>query len=885
MKEKIKAVNCKTEYMENPIGIDTPEQLLQWQCENCNYQSAYQIELYRGKQLFFGTGKINSDQMQYEVQQKLSSRDCITWRIKLWDENGEEGDWSSLFSYEMGLLQVEDWKAKWIEPEITLFEEADTHCQDAMNRLAKSAWNEQKHKKKEQFLPHQPASYLKKEFTIEQGKTARLYISAHGLYEVFLNGKRIGNAVLMPGSSNYHYEVKYQVYDVTELLKTGKNEIEILLGDGWYRSTSGVDGDRDIYGERLAVIVQLEVEKQIVMQTDESWLACQDGPLAQNDMQQGEVYDARREAVYRKQTEYWHKVKVSEEGCEKLVAANTVPITENESFEGKIFHTPNGDTVVNFGQNIAGYVEFTIHAKEGQTITLYHGETLDENGNFTMENFEDRRRHKENGVYQMLHYTCKKGVNHYKPRFTIMGFRYAKVETDISLEQAVFVAHAVYSDMRQTAEFTSSNPLLNRLVENAVWSQKGNFCDIPTDCPTRERAGWTGDAGLFVNTGLMLMDCYPVYRHWLRQCQYGQYADGRIANIAPPNNRPGFMSKMLSASVGWGDACILIPYAMYERFGDKRILEENYDMMKKWYGFLEKTARKKSLKHFFSKGKYRAYTMESGLNYGEWCEPGSNPMESMRSGNYDVATAFYAYSGKLLAQIAEILGKSEDASYYAKIAENTRCAYLEAFTENGAITSERQCQYVRPVQFGLLDEKAEKEAVQKLDALVKKCDYHLNTGFLTTPYLCKVLAENGYVETAYRVLLQEEMPGWLYAVKKGATTIWETWDGINGQGVPKESLNHYSYGAITGWLIEGVCGIQYTKQKLVIKPTVSEQLGHARAVYDSPRGRIVSEWSVEADKMVFDFTIPCNTDAYITLPDRPEEKYGPGEYRFEVERK
>lgn len=278
--------------------------MLQWQCENCNYQSAYQIELYRGKQLFFGTGKINSDQMQYEVQQKLSSRDCITWRIKLWDENGEEGDWSSLFSYEMGLLQVEDWKAKWIEPEITLFEEADTHCQDAMNRLAKSAWNEQKHKKKEQFLPHQPASYLKKEFTIEQGKTARLYISAHGLYEVFLNGKRIGNAVLMPGSSNYHYEVKYQVYDVTELLKTGKNEIEILLGDGWYRSTSGVDGDRDIYGERLAVIAQLEVEKQIVMQTDESWLACQDGPLAQNDMQQGEVYDARREAVYRKQTEY-----------------------------------------------------------------------------------------------------------------------------------------------------------------------------------------------------------------------------------------------------------------------------------------------------------------------------------------------------------------------------------------------------------------------------------------------------------------------------------------------------------------------------------------------------------------------------------------------------
>ena len=883
MAATIKAVNCKTEYMENPIGIDTTEQLLQWQCEDCNYQSAYQIELYKDGQLFFDTGKTESGQMSYEVKQKLSSRDSIEWRIRLWDEKGEEGAWSTFFSYEIGFLHKSDWSAKWIEPEMAFCEEDDARCQDEINRLSQNAWKEQKHKKKETFFPHQPASYLKKEFMLDEVKKSRLYISAHGLYEAFLNGKRVGTAVLMPGSSNYNYEVKYQVYDVSDLLQPGCNEMEIILGDGWYRSTSGVDGDRAIYGEKLSVIAQLEAEKQVVLQTDGEWLACQNGPLAQNDMQQGEVYDARREAAYKEETKNWHKVQVADLGCDKLVAANTVPITENESFTGKIIHTPDGGTVIDFGQNIAGYVEVTVDdAKEGQTMTLYHGETLDENGNFTMENFEDRKRHKENGVYQMIHYTCKNGSNHYKPGFTIMGFRYVKVETEIPLENISFLAHAVYSKMQQTAEFTSSNPLLNRLFQNAVWSQKGNFCDIPTDCPTRERAGWTGDAGLFVNTGLKLMDCYPVYRHWLSQCRYGQYPDGRIANIAPPNNRPGFMSKMLSASVGWGDACILIPYAMYKWSGDTRILKENYEMMKQWYAFLEKTARKKSIKHLFDRGKYRAYTMESGLNYGEWCEPGSNPMESMRNGNYDVATAFFAYSGKILAQIAEILGKKEDAAYYAKTAECARLAYVEAFTENGKITSERQCQYVRPIEFGLLDKKAEQAAAQELDALVKKCGYHLNTGFLTTPYLCKVLAENGYTETAYKILLQEDMPGWLYAVKKGATTIWETWDGINEQGVPKESLNHYSYGAVAGWLVEGVCGIQYAKDRLVIKPVVSKQLDHAKAVYHSPQGMIESAWSIDKEKIIFDITIPCNTDAVVLLPGREEKKLGPGTYRFEV---
>lgn len=881
-KNKIAAIHCKTEYMENPVGIDSRTQLLQWQCTGCRKQSAFQIMLYRNGELLSDTGKVNSDSMQYLVQELLRSRDRVEWKIRLWDENDMEGEWSPLFRYEMGLLEMSDWKAEWIDPEQEPFGEGDGHCSDEMNRLALKAWNGRKHKKKEIFLPHQPASYIRKSFEAVCGHISRLYVSAYGMYEVFLNGQRVGTDVLTPGSSNYAYEVKYQVYDVTALLQDGANEIEIVLGDGWYRSTSGVDGDRAIYGTRLAVLAQLETDGIVVVKTDESWEASQDGPLAQNDMQQGEVYDARREVEYWEKKEQWHKVRAAAAGTEKLTAGNIVPIREQESFTGKLLRTPAGETVLDFGQNLAGYVEFELEAKEGQTITLLHGETLDQNRNFTMENFQDRGRHKENGTYQMICYTCKDGKNHYKPRFTIMGFRYVKVITEIPLEHACFIAHAVYSDMKQTAAFTCSNPLVNQLVKNAVWSQKGNFCDIPTDCPTRERAGWTGDAGLFVDTGLTLMDCYPVYRYFLAQCRYGQYPDGRLANIAPPNNRPGFISKMLSASVGWGDACILIPYAMYQQYGDTRILEENYDMMKKWYGFLEKTARKKSLKYLFRKGKYRAYTMESGMNYGEWCEPGSNPRESMRSGNYDVSTAYYAYSGKMLAEIAEALGRKEEAKHYAKISECAGKAYLEAFTENGKINSKRQCQYVRPVQFGLLSGEEKQAAVADLDALVKACGNHLNTGFLTTPHLCEVLADNGYAETAYNVLLQEEAPGWLYEVRKGATTVWETWDGINEAGVPKDSLNHYSYGAIAGWLIEGVAGIRYTEKKIEIRPTISGQLAHARAEYNSPKGKIISAWKWEGEKVVVSITIPCNTEAFVTLPGREQEKLAAGEYSFEV---
>ena len=474
----------------------------------------------------------------------------------------------------------------------------------------------------------------------------------------------------------------------------------------------------------------------------------------------------------------------------------------------------------------------------------------------------------------MLELICKEGENHYKPSFTIMGFRYAKVETDIDLTGAEFTAHAVYSEMPVTGSFGCGNADVSQLVQNSVWSQKSNFCDIPTDCPTRERAGWTGDMGVFIETGLTLMDCYPVVEKWLAECRLNQYPDGRMANIAPPTSRPGYMTPMLCMSVGWGDAAILVPYALYKRTGDRKILADNYEMMQKWYAFLLGRAQQTTEEQ--QTGEYAQYTVLNGLDYGEWCEPGITPMQAMMNPRKSVGTAYLAYSGRLLAEIAQALGKAEDAAQYRDTAEKARLAYRAAFTNHGKITSDRQCEYVRAIAFGLLDEAESQTAADQLNQMVLDNGCHLNTGFLSTPFLCKVLAEHGHTDTAYKLLLQDTAPSWLYEVKKGATTVWETWTGIDEAGHPSESLNHYSYGAICGWLFGGVCGIHLAGQTLTIAPTPNPALGWAKAVYDSPVGRIESGWQYAGDAVTYTITVPCNLTAEVVLPDGRKLTLQPG---------
>ncbi|MBE6110956.1 MAG: alpha-L-rhamnosidase, partial [Erysipelotrichaceae bacterium] len=485
---------------------------------------------------------------------------------------------------EYGLPQK--WQAEWINPELHIDEEK-----------------------------RQPASVLRRRFSLEETDNAVLYITAHGVYEAYLNGKRAGDFVLAPGTGNYHSRLCVQAYDVSELLVKGDNEIIVCLGDGWYRGSVGIDGLTDYYGKDIALLTQLEVNGKPVLCSDENWQASQSGCIRENDLQKGEIYDARNETITD-----WHGVKKEDFGYGNLALTESVPVIEQERFEGKLIHTPNGETVIDFGQNLAGYTEIRVHAHEGQTITLWHGETLDENGNFTQENFNPGDRNQNGGIEQKIVYTCKEGLNVYKPHFTIFGFRYAKVETDVDLSDAEFTSIAVYSKMRQTGFFECGNADVNRLFLNSLWSMKSNFCDIPTDCPTRERAGWTGDAQVFAHTAVYLSDCLPVYRKWLDECRYAQKEDGLVQNIAPVNNSGSMISNMLQGSSGWGDACVIVPWTLYQAYGDRTILEENYDMMTKWVDF--SLGRAKDTRPQYQDNPYKEYLVDQGFHFGEWCQPG-----------------------------------------------------------------------------------------------------------------------------------------------------------------------------------------------------------------------------------------------------------------------
>ena len=855
----MRAIKLKTERMRGPMGIDAAQPLFTWVCEGGIRQTACEVAVYetdgKEKKEWWRSGKVQTSAMRLRLpaQAALKSRQSCLWQVRLWDENDVCGEWSEEAFFETAFLEQGEWKAKWINPETPVLEGEN-----------------------------QPASCLKKNFTVEKTGKARLYITAHGLYVARLNGVRVGEDLFTPGTGEYEKRLQYQTYDVTELLHPGENTLEVTLGNGWYRGSNGMVGTHDVFGKDIALLCQLEVDKKPVRVSDETWLASQSGPVRANDMQQGEVYDAGKERITD-----WHPVRREDHPMDVLVCGNSVPVREHEVFEGKVIPVPNGEIVVDFGQNMAGYTQICVTAAKGQKITLTHGETLDENGNFTTANFQPGGR-TERTLEQKLTYICKEGENSYKPDFAIFGFRYVKVETDLDPSRIRLTAHAVYSDMEQTGAFSCSDERVNQLVRNALWSQKSNFVDVPTDCPTRERAGYTGDAQVYIPTALYLMDAYPVFAKWLSELRLVQFADGTVPGIAPKQEEPEGFSAMMAGSAGWGDACVIVPYVLWKRYQDTKILEDNYEMMKGWVERCRRLAEKSRPENEENGNPWMNYVVDTGCHWGEWLEPDIPSEVALRNnlmkGAPEVATAYFFYSTKLLSEIAETLGKAQDAQTYGELAEKIKKAYNSFVLKDRPVVSDRQCEYVRPIALGLLDEEREKEAAADLNDLVIKNDYHLNTGFLSTPHLCRVLSDHGYVDTAYRLLLQDTCPGWLYAVKKGATTIWETWDGVREDGTVHDSMNHYSYGAIVGWLFDSVCGIRVQGEEITVAPTPGNASGagleEASAVYDSPLGRIESGWKHRDGKTQYRIVIPANTEATICLPGQKPQQVCAGTYIF-----
>lgn len=846
----MKAVRLRTEYLENPIGIDIVAPRLYWNAEGGTKQTAYQIIAKSGDKIIWNTGKVASSRMTHILYegQPLHSREKVYWSVKLWDENGDGGDIST-GSFEMGLLENTDWEAKWIT-------------------------GNYKVKKSERY----PVDCFRKHLSItREVKSARLYISACGLYEARLDGEKIGNYCLAPGHTDYRKRVQYQTYDVTELLSVGDHTMTVQLADGWYRGGCGAWGIRNQYGTETKLLAQLEITyadgKRETIVTDESWDWSNDGPIRFADNKDGEVVNANREPSYS------GKAKVTNH---KVIptASNNVSVTEHEQFTPMVSKAPNGKWLLDFGQNIAGYISFHIQANAGQKLIFRFGELLDEEGNLTLKNIQCVSKEKASPLQQIL-YTCRDGLNEYKTTFAVFGFQYAEVDTDIELKPEDVTAIAVYSDIAQTGFFESSNALLNRFVDATVWSTKGNSLDIPTDCPTRERHGWTGDAQIFFETANYLFDYAAFSKKYLKDVYDWQKKDGRLPQIAPYGGVDFYMWT-LNGSVGWSDAGILIPYRFWKLYGDKQILIDYYDRMKRYAGFMMNRCGKLGLmaKPLGIKGEAKKYAVNAGQSYGEWAEPKDvypNDWKDMVAPHPEVSTAYTSYVLGCMAEIADELGYADDATLFHEYSDGCKKAYQAmAETADYSLDTDRQARLVRPLAFDLLDEKQAGYAQKRLIQALANYGWRLGTGFLSTPLILDVLASYD-LDAAYRLLENEEMPGWLFMPKNGATTIWESWEGTQAQG-GIASLNHYSKGAVCEWLFKTMCGIRIDGENhFVIAPKPGGSLTYAKAVYHSIYGTVECGWEKTEDGYQFKICIPANTTASVQLPNGEQYELDPEE--------
>lgn len=837
----MKAINLKTEYLREPLGIDITSPRLMWNCQGGTFQSGFIIKCFKDEKMIFNSGKVNSNQMMYRLPFLLHSRDRIVWKITLFDENGLLGEESESF-FEMGLLTKNDWEGKWIK-------------------------GDYKVKKHQRY----PIDCFLKEFSLNSIKKARLYITALGLYEAKINDKKVGLDVFTPGHTDYNKRVQYQTYDVTNLLKEGKNKLSIMLADGYYRGSIGAWGLTNQYGKETKLLLQLEIEdnsgniSKIV--SDESFSWSNDGMIRFADNKDGEIVDFNYAPSYKGKAKLsYHKVSPS--------ASNNVAPREHETFTPELIITPKGDKVLDFKQNIAGYISFSLKGKKGDKIELLFGEMLDSNGEFTQKNFQCISKKKTTPLQRII-CVLKDGVNDYKTRFSIMGFRYCLVKTDVPFSKNDFTAISVYSSLEDTLSLETSSVLINKLVSNIRWSLKNNSLDVPTDCPTRERHGWTGDSQIFFNSAAYLTNYAPFARKHLRDIYDWQKRNGNLPQIAPYGGVDFYMNTM-NGSPGWSDCGILIPYRFYRRYNDLDILKEFYGQMQKYSEFLIKRIGKKTLlsKPLHLKRKYRKYAVNYGQSYGEWAEPADIfPMKwtDMILPHPEVSTAYTAYMMNIMSEIALLLGDTKSASRYQFYFEKVKEAYQEmrklpAFT----LDTNRQSVLVRPLYLNLLNEKQTIYARERLIKALENYHFRVGTGFLSTPFILDVLTSID-IEYAYKLLENEEMPGWLFMVKDGGTTIYESWEGTKSQkGVA--SLDHYSKGACLEWMVRVMAGIDILpNNKIVIAPKVGGHISFIKCCYQSVYGMIESSWKKTNDKVKYHLEIPSNVICSFSVADQSYE--------------
>ncbi|KJF43403.1 alpha-L-rhamnosidase [Draconibacterium sediminis] len=841
-KTSVKKLVC--EYHENPVGIDVEQPRLSWQLYSDQQnvvQSAYEIRAAgsvkdlasKSKQLW-NSGKVESDKSVNVVYggPQPESMQRVYWQVRVWDNTGKASSWSEPAYWEMGILEPELWKASWI----TLPNEPESE-------------------------DSKPAQYYRNEFSTSKSiKSARAYVTSHGLYQLFLNGEKVSDQLFTPGWTSYNKRLQYQTYDVTEMLQK-ENAVGVVLGDGWYRGNIGWVSANGYYGNDLALLFQLKIDytdgssEWIV--SDKNWKV-NNGPIRKSDIYNGETYDARMELTGWANTGYtadgWKSVEEVDQPKDLLIAPQGVPVKAVEEIKPiEFITTPNGEKVYDMGQNMVGWIRIKMKGKEGQKVQLKFAEVLDKEGNFYTANLRGAE-------CTDTYIFGKDGEVVYEPKFTFHGFRYLQlIGFDEIPAKEDITGVVIYSDMEPTGTFVCNDEMINQLQHNIQWGQKGNFLDVPTDCPQRdERLGWTGDAQVFSMTAGYNFNVAAFYTKWMKDVAADQLDNGVVPHVIPDvlNGQGG--------ATGWADAVAVIPWSVYKIYGDTRILEENYPAITKWVGYMNERAGDD-------------YLWTGDTHYGDWLAyattrsdyPGATTEKDL------LATAYFYYTTTLTAKIAQLIGKPQDTQKYKQLAANIKEAFNDEFvTPNGRLVSHTQTAYVIALTFGILPDSMVDDAADYLAKDVEKFR-HLTTGFLGTPILCPTLSAIGRDDLAFMLLNRKDYPSWLYPVTQGATTIWERWDGQKPDGsfqdVGMNSFNHYAYGAIGEWLYNHVAGIKVDEnnpgyKKFFLAPNPGGGLTQVDATFNSVYGPIKSDWKISDGQMIYQVEVPANTSAEVVLP-------------------
>lgn len=870
-------------FYTNPLGLDLQPISFSWklpQIRDGIEQTAYQIVVYdvtrssssRKKQgEYWDSGKVQSSQsvkVPYGGRM-LSSRAKCQFKVRYWDEFGKVSDWSEMGTFELGLLKNSDWKADWIGADEPVQRRTEIRNLGSQKRKV--------------LLGGDKPAYLRKDFNL--GKTivcARAYVSTLGIFQLYLNGQKVGKDFWGTGWTDYDTRVQSNTYDVTSYLRSGENTVGVLLGGGWYTGRVGWDMDSCPYGDTPLALVQIEIEYSDgscdVVLSDSSWKWSR-GAIVASDIFDGEDCDARLEqkgwngtcrtpsiwnlwGLLQSSENFddsnWRSVKIGKVGKILVEPRRSQPVVIKDTLSPvSVRKIKPGVFVFDMGQNMIGWAKIKVPSASGRKITIRFSEVLNKDGTLYTENYRTARSTDT--------YICaSNGVETYEPLLTFHGFRYVELSglpEDFEATLDCVEGKVVYSDLRLIGSFKCSEEKINRLQSNIQWGQRCNFFSIPTDCPQRdERLGWLGDAQAFVSTAAFNMDVDAFFHKWLLDVR-DVSADGVYPDLAPCQKNSWFAQNKGNAV--WGDAGVICPWEIYLAYGDVEILRENYPTIKKWIAHIEKVSK-------------------NGLRppgvHGDWLQPYAKNYRDTDSSKELIAQAYYVRVADLAEKMAKILGYNSDAEHFAKVSKNAREVFCREFLKgDGIVENDCQTSYLLALAFDILPERERQPAFERLLKAIERSNMHLRTGFVGTPLLNTVLTRFGRSDFAYELLFCETYPSWLYSISKGATTMWEHWNGISTEGEfedPKmNSFNHYSYGAVGKWLYKDVAGIWHDERapgykNIVFAPNPTKKMSYASASNETPYGLASSSWRRSGSVLEWDVVIPPNATGTLIFPTK-----------------